>query len=98
MPLSAIRSEAILPGVVRCVSDHDGPDAHAQRQNGIAKFPDCLAANRYPSRPKTANSEPTASPKAADDLPCAVVAWALLHGLVFAAGPVAVFSPVPTRW
>src|SRR5438105_2440155 len=91
---SAIRSKAILRGVVRCVSHRDGQDAHAPRQTGIATFPECLAANRCPSRLKTANLGPTASPKAADGLRYAARAWGLLHGRAFAAEPVAVVSPV----
>src|SRR5580658_7025486 len=93
---SATRSKAILPDGVRCVSHRDGQDAHAQRQTGIAKFPGCLAANRCPSRPKTANPGPTALPKAADDPCCAAGAWALLHGRVVSAGLAGAVSPVPT--
>src|SRR5271168_5136496 len=54
-------------GEVRCVFHRDEQDAHAQRQNGIAGFPDYPAANRCSSKPTTADPEPTASPKSADD-------------------------------
>src|SRR5258707_14836753 len=98
MPPSAIRSKATLPGAAQCVSHRDALDAHARLQNAIAEVPDCLAANRCSSRPKTANRKLTASPKGADDLHCAAGVWVLLHGPVCAVGPAGVASPVPTRW
>src|SRR5580692_8855015 len=91
----AIQSKAILPGEVRCVFHRDEQDAHAQRQNGIAGFPDYPAANRCSSKPTTADPEPTASPKSADDRGCAASAWGWLHDPAFAAGPAKVVSLVP---
>jgi hypothetical protein len=91
----AIQSKAILPGEVRCVFHRDEQDAHAQRQNGIAGFPDHPAANRCSSKPTTVDPEPTASPKSADDRGCAASAWGWLHDPAFAAGPAKVVSLVP---